>query len=550
MMNANGFFFFKFNDEVGMLNVLKDGPWIIRSQPLFLNKWTPTTKLEKKEVKQVQIWVKIHEVPIAAYTEDGLSLIATTIGEPKMLDSFTTSMCTDSWGRSSYVRALVEISAEKELREEITMAIPEPDGEGYIKETMYVEYEWSPHRCATCCVFGHSNEMCPKKPIKSSNARQEDHNHNIQRNRQVKKLPNVDQDDYTFHGKKAARKIGIPVNKQKNKFEYRPVGSKSKPNEVNGSTSNALKSNNHFDILNKVDSEAGTSKKVTGGGLEETDDDEVEDVYNETDEFMVQGSLNLNSKQGACTPSPIVTDGSHVDVDKLGKVCRAVFRSWDWTSNGGCCDKDNYYVSRRELWHHLSMHKVLVAKRPWFIMGDFNFALNIEDKSMGTSSISIGMREFQACVDEIEVFDINRMGIHFTWNQKPKKGVGLLKKIDRVMGNTPFVDEYPNSVAMFKPNRLSDHCPCILSIPEAMKLKPRSFKFANFLVFKPEFLDIVKKHWETNVDGVHQFRVVKKLRFLKNPLRSLLFKQGNHHKKVERLRMRLDVIQKILIRTR
>ncbi|XP_021991384.1 uncharacterized protein LOC110888152 [Helianthus annuus] len=294
MMNANGFFFFKFNDEVGMLNVLKDGPWIIRSQPLNLNTWTPTTKLEKKEVKQVQVWVKIHVVPIAAYTEDGLSLIATTIGEPKMLDSFTTSMCTDSWGRSSYDRALVEISAEKEFRDEITIAILEPDGEGYIKETMYVEYEWSPHRCATCCVFGHSNEMCPKKPMKPGNARHEDHNRNVQRNMQVKKIPTVDQDGYTeVHGKKVARKIV----------------SKTKPNKNNGSTSKAFKSNNPFDILNEVDPESGSSKKVTGSGLQDTDDDDVEEVHNEMDEFMVQGSLNLNSKQGASTPSQIVTDG-------------------------------------------------------------------------------------------------------------------------------------------------------------------------------------------------------------------------------------------------
>ncbi|XP_021975501.1 uncharacterized protein LOC110870629 [Helianthus annuus] len=282
---------------------------------------------------------------------------------------------------------------------------------------------------------------------------------------------------------------------------------------------------------------------------------------------------------------------SHVNVANLASVCKSVFRSWDWTSNGRCCDKGtriivgwnpavfdvmilaqsdqvmhlqlvfkldkrrvfcsivyaaNYYVTRRDLWQQLSMHKTLVADSPWFLMGDFNSALNIEDSSMGTSSCSTGMREFQACVDDIEVVDINRSGIHFTWNQKPKKGIGLLKKIDRVMGNTSFLAEYPNSVAIFKPYRLSDYCPCILSFPEAMKVKPRSFKFANFLVFKPEFLEIVTKCWDTHVDGVYQFRVVKKLRLLKNPLRSLLFKQGNLHKKVDNLRLKLDVIQQNL----
>jgi hypothetical protein len=57
-------------------------------------------------------------------------------------------------------------------------------------------------------------------------------------------------------------------------------------------------------------------------------------------------------------------------------------------------------------------------------------------------------------------------------------------------------------------------------------------------------LDIVKKGWLSKVDGVHQFCVIKKLRLLKSPLHSLLFKQGNLHKNVEVLRIQLEGIQK------
>ncbi|XP_022039949.1 uncharacterized protein LOC110942480 [Helianthus annuus] len=442
------------------------------------------------------------------------------------------------------------------------MAIPESEGEGFIKETMYVEYEWSPHRCATCCVFGHNIDACPKQPMKPIKALHEEHKRNVQKNRSTKKMHVVDQDGYTeVHGKKAAKKVGIPVNKQKSRFEYRPVGPKPKGDSNKASSSNSNRSNNPFDILNEVDADSGATIKNSGMDNEDTDDD-VEEVYNETDGFMMEGTLNIKSK-GASTPSPIVNNESHVDVGNMGKVCNSVFRSWDWSSNGGCCDKgtriiigwnpaifdvmilsqspqvmhiqlvfkidkrmvfcsfvyaDNYYVSRKELWHNLSLHKVLVGNKPWCIMGDFNTALNIEDNSMGSSSVSIGMRDFQECVDDIEVVDINRMGIHYTWSQKPKNGVGLMKKIDRVMGNTPFVAEYPNSVAFFKPYRLSDHCPCLLSFPEAGIVKPRSFKFANFSVFKPEFLGIVKNVWDSTVSG-------------------------NLHKKVEALQSKLDDIQ-------
>ncbi|XP_022003122.1 uncharacterized protein LOC110900542 [Helianthus annuus] len=544
-----------------MLDALKGGPWIIRSQPLFLCEWNPTVKLEKKEVKKVQVWVKIHDIPIAANTEDGLSMIATTIGEPKLLDSYTTSMCMDMWGRSSYARALIEVSADKELREEITLAIPELEGEGFVKETMYVEYEWYPSRCSKCCVFGHSIETCPltpKKPDIVKRMGQNDKNQ-VQGKRYDKKYPVIHKDGYQdVPARKVARKQGFQVNKQKQKFEYRPVIAKPKGEVKKDPSSSGIESKNPFAALNDIE----------GDGFVDSDSEEV--------------------MEGVEPPSE-TTGESHVDIHNLNKVCSSVFRRWDWTSNGSSCQKGtriiagwdpgilevilldqssqvmhfqiifkqdkrrlfcsvvyaaNYYLTRREVWHHLSKHKVLVGNNPWVILGDFNSALHLDDKSMGASNISPGMRDFQECVSDIEVFDINSSGMHFTWNQKPKEGVGLLKKIDRIMGNTPFVDVFPNSVAFFHPNRLSDHCPCLLKIPATENKKHQSFKFANFLVYKPGFIEAVKKVWENNVVGVQQFQLVKKLRLLKRPLRALLFQQGNLHKKVETLRGELDAIQR------
>ncbi|GKA54151.1 protein LAZ1 [Tanacetum coccineum] len=73
-------------------------------------------------------------------------------------------------------------------------------------------------------------------------------------------------------------------------------------------------------------------------------------------------------------------------------------------------------------------------------MGDFNVALNMEDSYSGSSFMDSAMCEFKDCVKNIEVFDINSFGIHFTWNRKPKGRVGVLKKLDQIMGNLDFVD--------------------------------------------------------------------------------------------------------------
>ncbi|GJS20978.1 retrovirus-related pol polyprotein from transposon TNT 1-94 [Tanacetum coccineum] len=58
-------------------------------------------------------------VPVTAFSEDGLSAIATKLGTPLMLDSYTSNMCLQPWGRSSYVRAMIELRADVEMKDTI-----------------------------------------------------------------------------------------------------------------------------------------------------------------------------------------------------------------------------------------------------------------------------------------------------------------------------------------------------------------------------------------------------------------------------------------------
>nr|GEV37167.1 hypothetical protein [Tanacetum cinerariifolium] len=160
--NDDGVYLFKFASKSGMEQVLEKGPWMIRKPPIVLNKWTRSVSLKKGEVTKVPVWIKLYNVLVLAYSEDGLSLIATQIAKPIMLDAFTSSMCVESWGRISFARALIEISAHSTLKKEVIMAIPEDEGDGHIKEVIRVEYEWKPPHCVDCKSFGHDPNLCPK----------------------------------------------------------------------------------------------------------------------------------------------------------------------------------------------------------------------------------------------------------------------------------------------------------------------------------------------------------------------------------------------------
>ena len=276
---------------------------------------------------------------------------------------------------------------------------------------------------------------------------------------------------------------------------------------------------------------------------------------------------------------------SHVDISCLERICAKVFRKWNWTSNGALCDKGshiilgwdpgivdvmiisqtdqvmhtqvlfkaerkvafftfiyaaNAYKTRRILWQNLEVHKSFVSGQPWVLMGDFNASLNLEDCYAGSSLTSIAMREFKECVCNIEVSDVNASGLHYTWNQKPKGSDGVLKKIDRVMANMEYLEQFTGSYAIFQPYRIFDHSPAGLKIPNLCKSKPKPFKFANLLVFKPSFIEVVQREWGKRVEGHTMFQIVTKMKNLKTPFRKLLMEQGNLHDRVVRLRHELE----------
>ncbi|GJV36423.1 nucleotide-diphospho-sugar transferase [Tanacetum coccineum] len=79
-----------------------------------------------------------------------------------MADFFSSDMCMQSWGRSSYARVMIELRADVELKDNIVVAMPKITKEGPYICNVRVEYEWKPPRCSSCKIFGHIHEECPK----------------------------------------------------------------------------------------------------------------------------------------------------------------------------------------------------------------------------------------------------------------------------------------------------------------------------------------------------------------------------------------------------
>nr|GEU42791.1 uncharacterized mitochondrial protein AtMg00810-like [Tanacetum cinerariifolium] len=93
-----------------------------RSIPIILKKWAPPSNLLNGDVTSVPIWVKLYDIPILAFTADGLNAMATKLGNSIMLDSYT-SLC------------------------EMVIAIPNVEDDGVVFHSVRVDYEWKSPRC-------------------------------------------------------------------------------------------------------------------------------------------------------------------------------------------------------------------------------------------------------------------------------------------------------------------------------------------------------------------------------------------------------------------
>ncbi|GJR97523.1 retrotransposon protein, putative, ty1-copia subclass [Tanacetum coccineum] len=314
--SSTGLFSFQFSSMDGLDVMLENGTWFIRNHPLILKKWHPDENLLKEDVNTIPVWVKLHGVPVTAFSEDGLSATATKLGTPLMLDSYTSDMCMQSWGRSSYARVMIELRADVESKDNIVVAMPKIIREGHYLCNVCVKYECKPLRCTSCKVFGHIHEECPK---------------NIGAG-EKKTLMKPSQ---TFRGVSVGPKIGFKPQK-----EYRPVPKKpSSSNKKKGVVPTIEVSNsNPFEVLNSVDNDAELG---TNGGTTNL-------VNNEA---TSSGSSFMNIDNSSIGTTPIIdkngkfeellTRGKATLVDKAGNPLKKVEFPDDYDSEDEVASVDN-----------------------------------------------------------------------------------------------------------------------------------------------------------------------------------------------------------------
>ncbi|KAI3682220.1 hypothetical protein L2E82_50083 [Cichorium intybus] len=160
LLNGKGVYLFKFSDDNGLHHVITHGPWTFKGVPIGMQKWHPDLNIHKNNHDKLPLWIKIHDIPYEAWSDDGLSHIASKIEKPLAMDSYTANMCKYAAGKSVYAHVLLEIPTKSSWVDKVIIRIPDPDTLEFYTHTLRIEYEWKPPICSHCMVFGHETKNC------------------------------------------------------------------------------------------------------------------------------------------------------------------------------------------------------------------------------------------------------------------------------------------------------------------------------------------------------------------------------------------------------
>ncbi|GJZ56099.1 RNA-directed DNA polymerase, eukaryota, reverse transcriptase zinc-binding domain protein [Tanacetum coccineum] len=430
--------------------------------------------MNKVEQTKVPLRVTIVNIPLEAWSSERISALASGLGRPLIMDNMTARMCQFGEGRLDYARVLVEFDVMKGYKDKIEIQYRDKNNNVKGSKHVNVEYAWKPDSCTHCKVFGHCFEDCTKRE-KSAEELERD-----EKKEEEKKKQNMEElrRRLYFGNGMGNRKFG---DRRQNK-DGRSYNIGGRMNEVIGSKGDVWKKkegkeegNNRQENKDQVNGKKTQNEDVVKTGNKYDALNVLEDDNEELEILKGMMIKELKRVRGE--------EEGNEDMEDVLEVNSGIAKELNIEEVRG--------VERRSLWSDLRRMKSSTSGYPWVLMGDFNVTLKIEEHSTRGSRSTKDMQEFVECVNDIEVEGVNQ---------------------------SEFISQ-----------------PMVLHIPNSVEGRKKAFRFSNFTVDKEEFMEVVIKEWKCDCDGYNMYKLVKKMKNLKNPLKKLAWKNGNLFQHIKNL---------------
>jgi hypothetical protein len=128
------------------------------------------------------------------------------------------------------------------------------------------------------------------------------------------------------------------------------------------------------------------------------------------------------------------------------------------------------------------------------LAGDFNLFRNLEDRNRPGGDSS-EMQMFNNAIIDLDLIKVPFSGRRFTWSNMQLNP--LLMKLDWVFVSSSWGLSFPTTSVQPLSKPISDHIPYVINIGSKVP-KSKFFRFENFWLDQPDFLQTVELHWNSN----------------------------------------------------
>ncbi|XP_074270876.1 uncharacterized protein LOC141594786 [Silene latifolia] len=239
-----------------------------------------------------------------------------------------------------------------------------------------------------------------------------------------------------------------------------------------------------------------------------------------------QDSPHLDSDSHGHLPLP--HEGQQHNVEGLKVVhCKVLHHATGRNFYCSIVYGSNNADTRKRLWTAMECFASHVDK--WAAMGDFNVIRQPTEKLSNTPPVLSNLLDFNSCLSNCELDDLSSYGCDFTWYNKQDATTRVYSKLDRILVNNARMQHFSQTTGQFLSPGISDHSHVVLTFHDADAPK-KQFKFLNCSMDHPEFHSIVAKCWVAHQKGNSMFRLMQKLKNVKQGLKQL---QASHFADIE-----------------
>ncbi|XP_039020001.1 uncharacterized protein LOC120151688 [Hibiscus syriacus] len=496
--------------------VLENGPWQIQNKHLVLRKWEPNLRKLDFDLKRMPVWVHLYNVPLELFSRVGLSYIASAVGNPLYMDSVTASK-----DRLEFAKVCVEVEAGAVIPEVIHIVLR--DG-SFAKIRVYAP--WFPKICLQCNTFGRLASSCAEVLKGPSKTKETKETHfwrkkvnssapaNAGKERLVstsslplapstfatqKTQPNSEMQRATSLQLGVIEEVSVlalQLTATTLQVEKKTIDNPGKDDQVKLLPDLASQGSKLEVKENVVSQSLGNIvitnpvKEVSGSGdlINAAGDKIIPKATNCDEDFpSLQDSLNQKKKARGKKKDNI---GSSSKLESLagGGVLDGP-RKTRTTSFGVAMLLNEIKTKRKSIWIKLRMRLWVLWRKGLsfsFLRGcdqaftiagdvtghsmvitdveDFNVVANAQESldfdTLGVHSSS-NMDDVKGCLVDLELQDHPFSGPLFTWSNKQENSY-LAQKLDRILINSQWLLDFPDSFVEFQAQGVSDHTPGIV----------------------------------------------------------------------------------------